>query len=116
MTTLEEKLRLRLQEEIIENKERYGRFFHESCFIDGFNAAVTHLKKLVWHTKEEKPVPNNYILITDGNGFMCDDRVDKMSTTNRWAYLSDLLPEIKDPEIGDYNDAPSKGELSNEYY
>lgn len=101
MTTLEKKLRLRLQEEIIEQKERYGRLFQESSFVDGFNAAVTQLKKLVWHTKKEKPVPGNYIVISDGNGFMCDDRVKNMSETQRWAYLSDLLPEIEHPEIPD---------------
>lgn len=84
MTTLEEKLRLRLQEEIIEQKARYGRLFQESSFEDGFYACVTQLKKLVWHTKEGKPVPGNYILITDGNGFWCDNRVEKMSETQRW--------------------------------
>lgn len=103
MTTLEEKLGLRLQEEIIEQKERYGTLFQESSFRDGFNAAFTQLKKLVWHTKKEKPVPGNYILITDGNGFKYDDRVERMSETERWAYLSDLLPEIEHPEIHSYN-------------
>ena len=103
MTTLEEKLRLRLQEEIIEQKKRYRSLFQESSFEDGYYAAVTQLKKLVWHTKKEKPVPGNYILITDGNGFKCDDRVERMSETERWAYLSDLLPEIEHPEIPGYN-------------
>lgn len=116
MTTLEEKLGLRLQEEIIEQKERYGRLFQESSFIDGYNAAVTQLKKLVWHTKKEKPVPDNYILITDGNGFWCDNRVEKMSETQRWAYLSDLLPEIEHPEIPDSNDSSSLKELFSERF
>lgn len=113
MTTLEEKLMLRLQEEIIENRERYGRLFSESDFKDGFYAAVKHIRKMVWHTKEEKPVLNQYILITDGNGFMCDNRVDKMSPKNMWAYLSDLLPEIKHPEIPDYHASSSMKELFN---
>jgi hypothetical protein len=111
MTTLEEKLKLRLQEEIIENRERYGRLFNESIFADGFYAAVKQIKKIVWHTKEEKPAPNQYILITDGNGFMCDNRVDRMSPTNMWAYLSDLLPEIKHPEIPDCHASSSVKEL-----
>lgn len=116
MTTLEKKLGLRLQEEIIEQKARYGRLFQESSFRDGFYAAVTQLKKLVWHTKKEKPAPGNYILITDGNGFMCDDRVEKMSETQRWAYLSDLLPEIEHPEIPDFNASPSVKELFSERF
>ena len=116
MTTLEEKLKLRLQEEIIENRERYGRLFNESNFVDGFNAAVKHIRKIVWHTKKEKPAPNQYILITDGNGFMCDNKVDKMSPTNIWAYLSDLLPEIKHPEIPDCHDSSSVKELFNDRF
>lgn len=103
MTTLKEKLGLRLQEEIIEQNARFGILFQESSFRDGFYAALTQLKKLVWHTKKEKPVPGNYILITDGNGFKFDDRVERMSETERWAYLSDLLPEIEHPEIPGYN-------------
>lgn len=116
MTTLEEKLKLRLQEEIIENRERYGRLFSESNFIDGFNAAVKHIRKIVWHTKKEKPAPSQYILITDGNGFMYDNRVDKMSPTNMWAYLSDLLPEIKHPEIPECHASSSVKELFNDRF
>lgn len=116
MTTLEEKLRLRLQEEIIEQKARYGRLFQETSFEDGYYACMTQLKKLVWHTKKEKPVPGNYILITDGNGFMYADRVEKMSETQRWAYLSDLLPEIEHLEIPDSNASSSLKELFSERF
>lgn len=116
MTTLEEKLRLRLQEEIIEQKARCGRLFQESSFKDGYYACAAQLKKLVWHTKKEKPVPGNYILITDGNGFMYDNKVEKMSETQRWAYLSDLLPEIEHPEIPDFNASSSLKELFSERF
>lgn len=65
---------------------------------------------------KEKPAPSQYILITDGNGFMYDNRVDKMSPTNMWAYLSDLLPEIKHPEIPECHASSSVKELFNDRF
>lgn len=45
MTRLEEKLELKIQEEIIERKQCNGRLFCEGCFKDGFWSAVSHIKK-----------------------------------------------------------------------
>lgn len=95
MTRLEEKLELKIEEEIIERKQCYGRLFCESDFRDGFWAAVSHIKKMVWHNKDEKPLAGRYVVITDGTGFMFDDKVERMNPRHKWAYLSDLLPEIE---------------------
>ena len=72
---------LRYKKELLAERE-----LHRKDYIDS-----------VWHSKDELPCGDDYVLVTDGTGFMTESRIWKMQHHHRWAYLKDLLPHIEPP-------------------
>lgn len=70
----------------------------ESDFTWGFRAGVNAFNKVVWHNKEEKPTRTyECIVIADNTSLKVDNKIHHMQEHERWAYLKDLLPDIKSP-------------------
>lgn len=72
---------LKYRQELLAERDR-----HMKDYIDS-----------VWHRKEDRPCGNDYVLVTDGTGFMYDAYIGRMQPHHRWAYLKDLLPHIDPP-------------------
>lgn len=74
---------LKYKQELLAERERHGKDYIDS----------------VWHSKDERPCGDDYVLVSDGTGFMAEPRIGQMQPHHRWAYLKDLLPHIAPPVL-----------------
>lgn len=69
----------------------------ENAKKDAVYAIPTNLKKYlkeVWRKPNEEPVKkNNLLLVEANNGEFSLNYTFDPATTNRWAYIKDLIPE-----------------------
>ena len=65
-----------------------------SIYRDGFVDGAKWRIKKVWHKPNEDPVKKKYLLLVEANDgeFSLSYTFDP-ATTNRWAYVKDLMPE-----------------------
>ena len=62
-------------------------------FLDGYNSRI----ETVWHKPNEEPISFCSLLLIENNGgeFDLKYRFDP-STTKRWAYVKDLIPNMEE--------------------
>lgn len=64
----------------------------EKGFINGAQWRINS----VWHDTSEEPCIGEHIIAIDETGFIAEECYYGRMYGNRWAYVSDLLPERKE--------------------
>lgn len=84
-------------------KSTYNYNFNKDLDIDlayeaGFMRGIHMWYDIIWSDNKHLPKVhtssyNDYVMVTDGTSLKFDNRLENVKDNEKWAYLTDLLPE-----------------------